>query len=119
MIYIIESIIESSTERDQNQIKTRKEDKRNHITEKPFDENMAKKESLGSKKVDHYLYLSFVVHTLIIEKGWINESFLQGLKHNTWVSIPGFVQNGIAQYVQMYHKKKFHRSLQTMKLLPM
>ena len=56
---------------------------------------------------------------MIIEKGWINASFLQGLKHNTWVAIPGFVQNGLTQNVKMDHKKKFHRSLQTMQLLLM
>ena len=53
------------------------------------------------------------------EKGWIGAKFVQGLKHNTWVVIPSFVQNGLNQNVKMDHKKNVHRSLQTMQLLPM
>ena len=103
-IYIIESRIESSSERDQNQIKTWKNDKRYHVSEKPFHENMAESRKVGELKKDaHYSYASFLVHRLIIEKGWINALFLMGLKHNTWVAIPGVFQNGLTQNVKMDH----------------
>ena len=69
-IYIIESRIESSSERDQIQIKIWKNDKRYHVSDMPFNENIAKKRKVGGLKKDaHYSHISFVVHTLIIEKG--------------------------------------------------
>ena len=119
-IFIIESRIESSNKRDQNQLKIWKKDKRYHVSAKPFDENMAESRKVGElKKEGHYWYVSFVVYTSIIEKGWIDAKFLQGLNQNKWVVIPGFVQNGLTQHGKMDHKKKFHKSLQTMQLLPM
>ena len=63
--------------RDQNQIKILK-DKRYHVSEKPFNEKMAESRKVGELKKDgHYSYVSFVVYTLIIEKGWINNHFLR------------------------------------------
>ena len=94
--------------------------KRCHVPEKPIDENTSERRKVGELKKDAlYSYVSFVVHTLIIENSWIDASFLEGLKHNTYVAIPGFVQNGLTQNVKMDHKKKFHRTLQTMQVLPM
>ena len=62
------------------------------MSEKPFDENMAERRKVGELKKDgHYSYVSFVVHTSIIEKSWIDAKFSQGLKHNKWVAIPDFV----------------------------
>ena len=82
------------------------------MSEKPFNEKMAESRKVeGLKKDGHHSYVSFVVYTLIIEKGWIDASFLEGLKHNTWVTIPGFVWNGLTQNVKMDQKKKFHKSL--------
>ena len=46
-MYIIGSRIESSSERDQNQIEMWKKDKRYHVSEKPFDENMAERRKVG------------------------------------------------------------------------
>ena len=64
------------------------------MTEKPFDENMDESRKVEELKKDGlYLNDSFIL-TSIIEKGWINASFLQGLKHNKWVVIPSNVQNG-------------------------
>ena len=89
------------------------------MSEKPFNENMAESRKVGELKRDaHYSCVSFVVHTLIIKKGWIDALFLQVLKHNTWVSIPVFVWNGLTQNVKMDHKKKFHGSLQNAQFFP-
>ena len=90
------------------------------MSETPFDENMAESRKVGELKKDGlHAYVSFILHISIIEKGWINSSFLQGLRHNKWVVIPGFVQNGLTQTMKMDQKKMFHRNLQTMQLLPM
>ena len=73
-----------------------KKDRRYHVSEEPFNENMTARRKVGELQKDgHYSYVSFVIHITIIEKGWIDASFLQGLKHNTWVAIPGFAQNGL------------------------
>ena len=40
-IYIIKTRIEPSNEKDQNQLEIWKKDKRYHVSEMPFDENMA------------------------------------------------------------------------------
>ena len=71
------------------------------------------------KKDFLYWYVSFALHSSIIKKGWIDATFLQELNSNKWVVIPSFVQNGLSQNVKMNHEKKFHRSLQTMQMLPM
>ena len=69
---------------------------------------MAESRKVGELERDgHYSYVLFVVHTSVIEIGWIDASFLQGLKHNKWDAIPGFVQNGHTQNVKMDHKKSF------------
>ena len=92
-----------------------KKDKRYLASEKPFNENRAESRKVGKlKKGCHHSYASFLVHTSMIENGWINAKCLQELKHNTWVAIPGFVQHGLTQNVKMDHKKKFRRYLQTM-----
>ena len=81
---------------------------------------MAESRKVGElKKFSSLLYVSFVVHTLIIEKGWIDASFLDGLILNTWVAIPCFVHNGLTQNVKTDNTKKFHSCLKTMQLLPM
>ena len=50
-IYIIESRIESSSsERDESQIKIWKKNKRYHVSEKPFNENMIESRKLGELK---------------------------------------------------------------------
>ena len=50
-IYIIESRIESSSsEKDQNLLKIWKKDKRYHVSEKPFNENMAESRKVGEPK---------------------------------------------------------------------
>ena len=62
----------------------------------PFEKNIAEYRKVAElKKDDLYWYFSYVLHTSIIEKGWINETFLQGLRHNKWVVIPSFVLKGI------------------------
>ena len=49
--------------------------------EEPFNEKMAESRKFGELKKDgHYSYVSFVVLTLIFEKGWINANFVQGLR---------------------------------------
>ena len=63
-------------------------------------------------------YVSFVFHGSIIVKGWIDATFLQRLNHNKSVVIPSFVLKCLTQNVKMDHEKKFHKSLQTMQLLP-
>ena len=49
-IYIIESRIESSSERDQNLLEMWKKDKRYHGSDKPFKENMAESKKVGELK---------------------------------------------------------------------
>ena len=84
-----------------------KKDKRYHVSEKPFNENMAESRKDGELKKDGlYWYVLFILHRSIIKKGWIDASFFQRLKHGTWVVIPGFVQNGLTQNVKMDCKKK-------------
>ena len=79
MIYIIESRIESSNERDQNWNNMWKTDKRYHVSEYPFDENMAERRKVGELKKDaHYSYVSFVVCSSIIKKILIDINFNQG-----------------------------------------
>ena len=68
-IYMIEKRVKSS-ERGQNLLKMWKTDKKYHLSEKPFDENVAERRIVGELKKDgHYSYVSFVNHTSIIEKG--------------------------------------------------
>ena len=70
------------------------------MSQKQFGEDMAERKKIGElKKDDRYSYVLFIVHTSIIEKGWTNAEFVQGLRNNTWVAIPGFVQNGPTQNV--------------------
>ena len=74
-IFIIESRIASSSERDENQIMIWKKDKRYHMSEMKFDENIAESRKMDElKKDEHHSFVSFVVHTSIIEKGWIDAS---------------------------------------------
>ena len=90
------------------------------MSEKPFNENMAEGRKVGGFKKDaHCSFALFVVHSSLIEKGWIDASFLEGLKHNAWVVIQGFVQNCLTQNVKMVYKNNFDKSLYTMQLLPM
>ena len=54
-----------------------------------FDENMAESRKVMELKKDgFYWYVSFLLHRSIIEKGWIDVTFLQGLNHNAWVVFP-------------------------------
>ena len=90
------------------------------MSEMPFNENMAERRQVVELKTDGlYWYVSFVLHTSIIKKHWIDATFLQGLNHNKWIVIPSFFHKGLTENVKMDHKKKFHRSLQTIQLLPM
>ena len=81
---------------------------------------MAERKKVGDLKKDgFYWYILLVLHTSIIMKGCIDESFLQGLKHSKWVVIPSYVLSALAQNAKMDHKKHFQKSLQTTQLLPM
>ena len=44
-----------------------------------------------------FWYISFILHASMIEKDWIDAMFLQELRHNTWVVIPSYVLNNLAQ----------------------
>ena len=71
---------------------------------------MAKSTKFAKLKYDcHSWYVSFALHTSIIEKHWINATLVQGLRHNKWVVIPSFVLKGLTQNVKMDHKKKFQK----------
>ena len=61
----------------------------------------------------------FILHSSNIKNGWIDATFLQGLRNNKWVVIPSFVQSNLTKKMKIDHKKKFHRYLQTIQLLPM
>ena len=117
-IYIIESRIESSSEK--NQLEIWMKNKCYHLSEMPFDENTAENRKVVELKKDGlYWYVLFVLHMSIIEMDLIDATFLQGLNHGKSVVIPSFVLNGLTQNVKIYCKKKFHRSLQTMQSLGM
>ena len=97
-----------------------KKGNRYYVSEMPFDKNLAETIKVWElKKDDLYWYVSFVLHTSITKKGWIDATFFQGLNHKKWVVILSFIQNGLTQNKKMDHKKTFHRSLQTMQQLPM
>ena len=64
MIYVIESRIESSNERDQNQLEMWKKDKRYHVFEKPFDENMAERRKIWGLKI-WALFICFIYNSYI------------------------------------------------------
>ena len=50
------------------------------MSEMPFDENMTESIKIGElKKIGLYRYISYLHHILIIEKGWIDATFIQGL----------------------------------------
>ena len=49
-IYIMESRVESLHETDQNLLEMLKKDKKYHVSEQPFDENMAKSRKVGELK---------------------------------------------------------------------
>ena len=53
----------------------------------------------------HFRYISFILSSSIIEKGWIDATFLQKLKNNNWAVVPGENLKGLAQNVKMDHKK--------------
>ena len=78
----------------------------------------------GKKKKDNKCLKSHLMKTWLKikkwwkSKGWINVSFLQGWKHNTWVAISGFDQQDLTQNVKINHRKKFHRSLQLSSCCP-
>ena len=47
----------------------------------PFDENLAKSRKVGGLKKDVlYLNVLFILHTSVIEKGWNDGKFAQGIK---------------------------------------
>ena len=55
-----------------------KKNKRYHVPQKTFNENMAERRKVGEVKKDgNYLDVLFVVHALNIEMGWINASFFR------------------------------------------
>ena len=86
----------------------------------PIHENMTENRKVAELKKDSlYWCVSFVVHRSNIQKGWMDVCFLQRLNHSKWVVIPVFFPKGLAQNVKMDHNMKFHRSLQTMQLMPM
>ena len=68
-IFIIKSRIESSSEKDLNQLEVWKKDKRYHVFKMPFHEKMAESGRVAELKKDGlYWYVSFVLHTSIIGK---------------------------------------------------
>ena len=78
-IYVIESRIESSSERDQNQLEMWRKDKQYHVSEMPFDENMAESIKVAElKRYGLYSYISFMLHRSTIEMGWIDANFFRG-----------------------------------------
>ena len=86
----------------------------------PFHEKDTKSRKVMDLKKDvFYWYISFLLHLSIIEKSWNDAMFLQGLKHNKWVIIPSYALKGLIQNVKVDHKKKFHKNLQIIQLLPM
>ena len=81
-----------------------KKDKRYHVSEKPFDENLAESRKIWELKKDaHYSYALFAVHTSIIEKGWFDAKFIKRLRHNKWVATPGFFQSDLTRNVKLDH----------------
>ena len=60
-IYIIKSRIESSSERDQNQLEMWKKEKRYHVSEKEFDKKVIESRKVRELKKDgHYSYVSVI-----------------------------------------------------------
>ena len=59
----------------------------------------------GLKKYDLYLYISYILHTSIIERGFIDARFLHVIKHYNWVVIPRYVLKGLTLNMKMGHKK--------------
>ena len=87
------------------------------VSKKPFDENMAENRNVVElkKMVFFGIFHLQLMYQLLRRVGLMYHL----LRHNKWDVIPSFVQNDLTQNVKMDHKKKFHRSLQTMQLLTM
>ena len=70
-------------EQELNQHDIWKKNKRYHVFQLPFDENMAENSKGADLKKDYiHCYVSFVLYSSIIEKGCIDATFLQGLRNN-------------------------------------
>ena len=76
-IYVIESRIKSSSERDQSQHEMWKKNKRSHVSEKSFDENMAESRKVGKLKNMAFIgmfHLKFI-HQLLRRVGLMQNFF--------------------------------------------
>ena len=77
----------------------------------PFDGNMSESIKVFDLKKDHiYLYVSFVLHASIIEKGWIDATFLQELRHNRAVIQGDTIKCLAVQQLPMFRCKYASKS---------